>query len=180
MIDAELGEIFAGRNVCCAACDRRDSKVPSASAVAKVSRSRFGRLDGAGGAADRRVEAVGDVDEGTVDDVVAGGGVSVFRLVWVMPSGSATLVCTSSAHGLTGDRFDDLAEGDVVGVQVAVRTARLAHPSGRLGDGDQLGRRPWRWESLTTAGWPRYSPGPLVWLSSWRGVIRSAAGRSGK
>ena len=41
-----------------------------------------------------------------------------------------------------GDLFDDVAEDDVVGVGVVVRAARFAHPSGRLGDGDQLGRRP--------------------------------------
>ena len=83
-----------------------------------------------------------DVDEGTVDEPKPGaGGVADQAGV-----GHAQRLGDPGVHlvgpRVAGDLFDDLAEDDVVGVGVVVRAARLAHPSGRLGDGDQLGRRP--------------------------------------
>ena len=71
---------------------------------------------------------------------------------------------------VAGDLFDDVAEDDVVGVGVVVRAARFAHPSGRLGDGDQLGRRPLAQRVVDDGGLVEV-------LAEAAGVVEELAGR---
>ena len=62
------------------------------------------------------------------------------------------------------------AQDDVVGVRVVVRSARLAEPSGRFGDGDLFGRRP-----LSLGLGP--SRGLIEVLAEPAGVVEELAGR---
>jgi hypothetical protein len=100
------------------------------------------RVEPAGGASQRRVEVVRDVDEGTVDDVEPRDG----RIGGHVGVGHAQRLGDARAHLVgpraAGDLLDDVAQHDVVGVGVAVRSTGLTDPSGRVGDHDQLRRRP--------------------------------------
>ena len=94
----------------------------------------------------------------------------VIRPVWVMPNGSAMRASHLVGPRPAGDLLDDVAQHDVVGVRVAVRAARLAHPPGGVGDGDQLGRRP-------LAGGLADDRGLIEVLAEPAGVVEELAGR---
>ena len=90
----------------------------------------------------RMVEALRGSDERSVHHVVAGCPVFGDQAGVGHAQRLGDPVVHFVGPGVAGDLLDDLAEDDVVGVRVVVRTAWLADPSGFLGNGDQLGRRP--------------------------------------
>ena len=143
--------------------------MPSASALAKISRSRL--VDWSAPAAPPMDGSKSSVTSTRVPSpgAKAGTGVPV-RPVWVMPNGPAIRSCTSSTQDRPVTCSMMSAEDDVVGVRVVVRSARLAEPSGRFGDGDLLGRRP-----LPLGLGP--SRGLIEVLAEPAGVVEELAGR---
>ena len=115
--------------------------MPSASALAKISKSRL--VDWSPPAAPPMDGSKSSVTSTTVPSTESEGRnrrAGETGVGHAQRSGDAGLHLVDP--GPAGDLLDDVAQDDVVGVRVVVRSARLAEPSGRFGDGDLLGRRP--------------------------------------